>query len=137
MTRKLASAVFLIVGVLIALGAYGHGFVGRLAVDAELNRYPIAAPVYTMLYVVWYFVSGCFFLFGTTIVWAWFRARRGVLDLLPIARLIGALFLVTGVAAIVYQHGNPFQLVFILEGALLLVCSFAWTSGRARRETSF
>jgi hypothetical protein len=49
----------------------------------KLAKFPIAFDVYSMLYVVWYFVGGCMALFGITIVWAWFRLRRGDTGLSP------------------------------------------------------
>jgi hypothetical protein len=126
MTRKVFSATFLLIGVLIGLGAYGHGFVGRGTIDAELDKFQIGRDVYTMLYVVWYFVSGCMALFGLTILWAWARLRRGDPSLLFVAYLIGVLYLASGVGGMIYMQGDPFGIMtlFILEGALLLISTF-------------
>ncbi len=44
--------LFLTVGVFIGLGAVGHSFTGRLAVDAQLAKFPIASNLRTMLCVV-------------------------------------------------------------------------------------
>lgn len=121
--KKVASALLLLVGVLIALGAYGHSFLGRLAVDAQLDRYPLDWGVYSMLYVTWYFVGGVMLLFGVTILMAWLRFRRGERSLLWVTALIGVLYLCTGIGGMVYRHGDPFMSVFVLEGALLLGCS--------------
>lgn len=76
-----------------------------------------------MLYVVWYFVGGCMALFGITNVWAWFRWRRGDTCFLPLTGLIGALYFCTGVGGFVYRHRDPFMLVFLVQGAVLLLCS--------------
>jgi heme A synthase len=124
MKEKVFSTLLLIVGILILLGAYGHGFKGRLGIDAELDKFPIASNVYTMLYVVWYFVSGCFVLFGVTIIWAWWRLRKRDRSLVGITYLIGVLFLVTGIGGMIYRHGDPFMSVFIAEGALVLISTF-------------
>jgi CHASE2 domain-containing sensor protein len=110
-------------GALIALGAFGHSFMGRLEVDQELGKFPIAFDVDSMLYVTWYFVGGCMALFGLTIVWAWWRLRRGETTLLGVTGLIGALYVATGLGGFLYRHRDPFMLMFLLEGALLLLCS--------------
>ena len=123
MTRRIASAALLVMGVLITLGAYGHGFMGRRNVDVELDKFAIASNVYTMLYVVWYFVSGCMLLFGLTVIAAWVQQRKGKLALLPVTGLIGILYLLTGVGGMIYRNGDPFMSVFIVEGGVLLVAA--------------
>ncbi len=125
--RRAAAALLLLLGVLIALGAYGHSFLGRRAVDAQLDTFPVAWDVYSMLYVTWYFVGGAMLLFGVTIFLAWFRLRRGDPSLLIVTAFIGVLYLATGVGGMVYRHGDPFMSVFILEGALVLACSLVLT----------
>ena len=127
MVRKVASAVFLLVGIAIALGAYGHGFVGRLGVDAELAKVQIAPSIFKMLYVVWYFRSGCMLVFGATIIWAWRKVRRGETALVPIVCLIGALYVTAGVGGMIYRDGDPFMATFIVLGGLLLVTTFVLT----------
>jgi hypothetical protein len=126
--RKLLSVLLLVVGVLIGLGALGHSFLGRLPVDAELGKFPIAPDVGTMLYVTWYFIGGCFALFGFTIVVAWYRLRKGEVTLLFVTALIGILFLATGVGGFLYRRGDPFMLVFVVEGALVLWASLVLRS---------
>jgi hypothetical protein len=130
--RKLASAVLLIVGALIALGAYGHGFVGRLHVDAELSKYPIGTNVYTMLYVVWYFVSGCMLLSGAALIWSWFQLRRGRRHVLFIPYVIGALYVAAGVGGMIYRNGDVFMSTFIIQGLLVVLASAVLGSGPTR-----
>jgi CHASE2 domain-containing sensor protein len=134
--RRVFSALFLCVGVAIALGAYGHGFVGRLNIDRELDKFPIAASVYTMLYVVWYFVSGCMLLCGATVLWAWFQLQRGNRAAMPLVYLISALYLAVGIGGFVYRHGDPFMTVFITLGGLLLLSSLALDRPRAGRTAA-
>ncbi len=121
--KRVASAMLLLVGVFITLGAYGHSFLGRLAVDAQLDKSSVAWDVYSMLYVTWYFVGGAMLLFGLTIFLALFRLRRGDRSLLVATALIGVLYLGTGLGGMVYRHCDPFMSVFIVEGTLVLGCS--------------
>lgn len=125
MSRRLASGALLLTGVLVTLGAYGHGFMGRRNIDVELDKFAIASNVYTMLYVVWYFVSGCMLLFGLTVIAAWVQQRRGKTALLPVAALIGVLYFLTGVGGMIYRNGDHFMAVFIVEGGMLLISSIA------------
>lgn len=124
MLKQLSSYVFLIIG----LGAFGHGNAVR-NVHAAIDHFPIAPNVSTMLYVVWYFVSGCMLAFGAMIVWTWFRLRAGDDGPLPIALLIGALYVVVGAGGMIYRHGDPFMGFFILLGGLLLASSLGLRAG--------
>jgi hypothetical protein len=134
--RKLLSALFLLVGVLIGLGGLGHSFMGRLAVDAELGKFPIAPDVATMLYVVWYFVGGCMVLFGFTIVWAWYRQGLGEVSLLLVTALIGILYLAVGVGGFFYRRHDPFMLMFVLEGAVVLGAGLVLRRPASGRQAS-
>jgi len=121
--KRLLSIVLFVIGALIGLGGFGHSFMGRLAVDAEISKFPIAFDVDSMLYVVWYFVGGCMVLFGAIILWAWFRCRKGDATLLPVTGLIGGLYIATGLGGFFYRRHDPFMLMFLVQGALLVVCS--------------
>jgi len=123
--RALISTVYVAMAVLMMAGAYGHGFLGRKVIDAELARYPIDEGVYTMLYVVWYFVSGCMLLFGIAAIWAWLRARRGDPRAMFVVYLIAVLYVVSGVGGLIYRHGAAFHYVFIVQGALLGLSGYA------------
>jgi hypothetical protein len=122
MLRTIASYIFLIVGVVIGLGAFGHGHAVTKVHDA-IDQFPIEPGIHQTLYMVWYFVSGAMLTFGATIVWVWFRLRAGSAGSLFAAYPIGALYFVFGTWAFVYRRGDPFALVFILLGALLLASS--------------
>jgi hypothetical protein len=128
MINNFFSYVFLIDGIIIALGAFGHGHAVN-KVHAALDKFPVDPNVGTMLYVVWYFVSGCMFLFGLTIIWIWLRLRAGDSNLLFVAFLIAALYLAAGIGGMIYRHGDTFMALFILEGALLMLSSFVLRHG--------
>ena len=82
-----------------------------------------------MLYVVWYFVSGCMLVFGVTIVWTSFRLRAGDAGTPPAPLLIGALYVAVGAGGMIYRHGDPFMGLFIVLGALLLASSLGLRAG--------
>ena len=110
------------------MGALGHTL-AVTQVHGALDRFPVDPNVGTMIYVVWYFVSCCMFLFGVAIVWIWLRTRVGDTKPLFVAVLIGVLYLANGIGGMIYRHGDPFMGLFIVLGALLLLSSFVLRYG--------
>lgn len=123
MLRQAASILFLIVGVVIGLGAFGHGSEAS-RVHAAIDQFPIDHHIHATLYIVWYFVSGCMLVFGATIIWIWLRVRSGDTALLFAAIPIGVLYLVTGIAASLYEPGQRFWMLFVTLGGLLLISAY-------------
>ena len=128
MLKTLSSYVFLIDGILIGLGAFGHGNAVK-NVHAAIDQFPIDPNVSTMLYVVWYFVSGCMLLFGVTILWTWYRVRWGRDTSLFVVSLIGVLYVAVGIGGMIYRHGDSFMGMFIVLGGLLLASGAQLKSG--------
>ena len=122
MVRKTCSMLLLLVGIVVGLGSFGHALAVS-QVHAALDKFPVDPNVGTMLYLVWYWVSYCMFLFGVAIVWAWFRAREGDTRPLFVTILIGILYFGSGVSGMIARHGDSFMLFFVVLGALLLICS--------------
>jgi CHASE2 domain-containing sensor protein len=124
MLKRIASIVFLIDSVVIGLGAFGHGSqVPHL--HAALDQFPIEPNVQSMLYVVWYFVSGCMLAFGVSLLWVWQRVRKGDGKPLVVAMIIGVLYVGIGAFGLVYRHGDPFMAFFAVLGGLLLASGYA------------
>jgi len=133
MLRSLCLYLFLVVSILIGLGAFGHGYSVRRVHEA-IDQFPINPVIAQTLYIVWYFVSGSMLAFGGMLVWVWFRVKAGDDSMLIVSFLIGVLYLVTGICATIYRHGDPFWFFFILLGILLLGSSFALRAGAPRRS---
>jgi hypothetical protein len=123
MLRTIASYLFLIDSLVIGLGAFGHGSAVR-NIHAGIDHFPLDAKTSTIIYIVWYFVSGCMLVFGATLVRIWLRLRAGEADSFYVAYLIGALYLATGVGGMIYRQGDAFMAFFALLGALLLASSY-------------
>jgi hypothetical protein len=120
MKRRILTGIYWITGWLIGLGAFGHGFTGVKPVRVALAAVPLPADVRGVIWIVWYFVSGCMLVFRGLIIGAWFAARRGRTQALVVPLVIARFYIATGVASYAYQH-NPFWLVFLVLGMLLLV----------------
>jgi CHASE2 domain-containing sensor protein len=119
MLRKICWYVFLIVGIIIGLGAFGHSYSAQ-KVHQAIDQFPISQPIYQTLFVVWYMTSGVMLAFGAILVWIALRLKAGDSGSLFIAYVIGVLYFVFGVCALIYRHGDPFWALFIVLGALLV-----------------
>lgn len=122
MIRKPASFALGITGLLMALGAFGHSFMGRKALDLGLAHIDLDPHTDKLIYLVWYFCGGCMLVFGALIVWCALRAWRGSNSLLPSSWLIGGFYLLSGVLALNYMH-EPFWAVFVILGSLTWIFS--------------
>jgi hypothetical protein len=122
MLRKSASALLALTGLLIGLGAFGHSFMGRKALDAGLATLPIDAHTDKLIYLVWYFCGGCMLVFGVLVIRGAWQALRGERGALFAPGLIGVFYLLTGVIALAYMR-EPFWGVFVVLGGLALVFS--------------
>lgn len=119
MARKIASIVFLLTGIVIALGAFGHDSNARHLAD-EFAKAPALDPnVVLIVYAVWHFCSGCMFVLGLICVWDWWRIRAGARDAYFASSLIGVFYVISGVATVAYT-GKAFFWLFVALGGLLL-----------------
>jgi hypothetical protein len=135
MLRKLSWYVFLIVGIVIGLGAFGHGHAATKVHEA-IDEFPIAQPIYQTIFVVWYMTSGVMLAFGAMIVWIALRLKAGDASSLFIAYVIGVLYFIFGIAALIYRHGDPFWVLFIVLGALLVGTSMVLGTNRPHAEST-
>ena len=133
MLRKAASALLALTGLLIGLGAFGHSFMGRKALDAGLASLPIDAHTDELIHLVWYFCGGCMLVFGVLVVWATWEAMHGERGALFVPGAIGAFYLATGILALSTMR-EPFWGVFVILGGLALVLStlLGWSATRPR-----
>ncbi|MGH8091669.1 MAG: hypothetical protein ACREO6_09480 [Rudaea sp.] len=122
MIRRFASIVYLLTGVLIGLGAFGHGSHAPQLGHALAASPTIDAATAAVIVAVWYFVSGCMLVFGATVIWTWWQARGGARDVFFPSDAIAVFYIVAGVATAIYTH-MPFFWVFVVFGALLLIAS--------------
>jgi hypothetical protein len=122
MFREASWYVFLIVSIVIGLGAFGHGYSVR-RVHGAIDQFPIEPAISETLYVVWYAASANMLAFSSILIWIAFRVRAGDTSGLFAAYVISVLYLATGICAIIYRHGDPFWALFIVLGLLLLASS--------------
>lgn len=136
MTRKVLSSALALTGLAIFLGAFGHSFAGRRALDVGVARVALDAHTEKLIYLVWYFCGGCMLVFGLLVIGSAWRAWRGENGGLPAAGLIGIFYLLTGVLSLAYMK-EAFWTIFIVLGglALILSLSLALSAPQARHNS--
>jgi hypothetical protein len=120
MTRQLASALFLLTGITVGLGAFGHGHQWSALVLPALHG--VDPQIVAVLKLVWFWVSGAMFTFGVLLVWAWSRLRRGKTQSAVLPAVIGVFYCAEGLYGGLYL--GKFFLLFVVQAVLLWVT--AW-----------
>jgi hypothetical protein len=118
--RRIAAALYWLAAITIALGAFGHGLVGVVPVRAAIETSSLPAHIVRVLWIVWYFVSGCMLAFGALLFWAWPRLADGASSRSGAALAVGILYTVTGIASYAYSGGDPFWLLFLVQGVVVV-----------------
>lgn len=134
MTRKIASSALALTGLLIFLGAFGHSFGGRKALDIGLAGAALDAHTVKLIYLVWYFCGGCMLVFGLLVIASAWRAWRGDGSGLSAPALIGVFYLLTGVLSMAYMK-EVFWSVFVVLGGLALLLSLTLRASTAANRT--
>jgi hypothetical protein len=118
--RAVAAALYWIVAITITLGAYGHGFLGIKPVQAAIAATTLAPDIARVIWIVWYDVSGSMLTFGALLFWAWPSVKAGTSSRSGVPLIIGAFYAVTGIAAYLYSVREPFWLLFVTQGVILI-----------------
>jgi hypothetical protein len=124
MARKIASVVFLLTSIVIALGAFGHDSNAKHIAEEFANAPGLDAGTVSVVIAVWHFCSGCMFVLGAICAWSWWRIRNGAPDAYFAPALIGVFYIIAG-AATVACTGKAFFWLFVVLGGLLLVSALA------------
>ncbi len=125
MLRRVASGIFLLTGIIIALGAFGHDS-NSAKLAAELAKFPaFDVRMAQITLAVWHFCSGCMLTFGAICVWTWWRAMRGAganHAAFVATDLIGAFYIAAGLLSVWFTRVAFFWL-FVALGIALIVAS--------------
>lgn len=128
MLGRIASWIFLLTGVVIGLGAFGHDS-NAAKLSVEFAKHPVLdASTVRVILAVWHFCSGCMFVLGAICVWTWWRARRGERAVFLLTDLIGAFYAFAGLVTVWYT-GLAFFWLFFALGTALIVSSLPLRSG--------
>ena len=120
MKNRVASVIFLLTSISVALSAFGHGHQWtRHALPALGNA---DQGLVRLLELVWYWVSGAMFVFGCLLVWSWWRIMRGERALLVVPWIVGAFYFVEGIYGALGL--GSFFLLFVVQALLLWGSAF-------------
>ena len=87
---------------------------------AAIAASTLAPDVVRLIWIVWYFVSGCMVSFGILLFWAWPALKAGSSSRSSAALIVGAFYSVTGIASYLYSGREPFWLVFVTQGVVVI-----------------
>jgi len=118
--RTIAAAGYWIAAITITLGAFGHGFLGIKPVEAAIAATTLPPDIVRVIWIVWYFASGCMVIFGALLFWAWPAIRIGSSSRSAVAFIVGTFYTVTGIACYVYSGREPFWLLFVTQGVIVI-----------------
>jgi hypothetical protein len=122
MLHRIASWIFLLTGIVIALGAFGHDANAAKLAD-EFAKFPaFDAKTRLVVMAVWHLCSGCMLVFGAICTWVWWRARKDGHAPFVVTDLIAAFYAVVGVATVWYTR-LPFFWLFAGLGGTLFIAS--------------
>lgn len=124
---RIAAGVF--AGALLVASSVAHSFLGWKQLSSEIAKTNAPKDLVSGLAIGWEFGGLTMLVFGV-IVMAEFMAlyQRGT-GLLRSSFMIGLAYVLFGAVAMVLTGGNPFFIVFIVPGVLLV--GAAWPSRRS------
>lgn len=115
MGRKFFSGLFLMVSLMVGLGAFGHGHQWYSHVRGALTG--VEPKSVDLLQLIWLWVSGTMLVFGVLLLWCWLRLRRGDASLAPVPWVVGGFYILAGIWAALWI--GPFFWLFPVLGVLL------------------
>jgi len=119
--RTIAAAFYWLAAITITLGAYGHGFLGIKPVRATIEASTLPPDIVGVIWIVWYFVSGCMVAFGALLFWAWPELKAGSSGRSGAALIVGVSYAIVGVACFLYSGREVFWLLFVTQGVIVVI----------------
>lgn len=131
MTRTLAAVAYWFAAVTITLGSIGHGFLGVKPVRTALDAVTLPPDILRVVCIVWYWVSGTMVIFGLLLFWAWPALQAGSSSRSAPPLIIGVSYVIVGIVCFLYTKHDPFWLLFLTQGVLILGSTWVFTQGKA------
>ena len=128
MTRIIATVLYWLAAITITLGAFGHGFLGIKPVEAAVAASSLPADIVGVIWIVWYYVSGSMVACGAILFWAWPDIKAGSSGRSGAASIVGVFYAATGIACYLYSGREPFWLLFLFQGVIVIGTTLAFRS---------
>lgn len=135
MKRAIAAALYWLAAITITLGAYGHGFLGVKPVRAAIEASTLPPDIVGVIWMVWYFVSGCMVAFGALLFWAWPALKAPSSGRSGAALIVGVFYAIVGVACFLYSGREVFWLLFVVQGVLVVISTLVLRAPPAFRRS--
>ena len=117
---------FMVSAIMIA-SSFAHSLLGWKRLSAELARAQVPPDLISRLGIGWYWGGESMFTLGFVVFFVFVQFVRNPSTSLQPAQIIAFFYAGFGVMAIKVSH-NPFFLIFVIPGLLLLVASWRSTS---------
>lgn len=117
MKRSITSSLYLVSGILIALGGLGHSFGAVDQIHEAFAKVSLDPRIVHLIVAVWHFAGASMVSLGALVLRGWWNARQGrPLDpTVPV--VLGVFYVGYGLAALAWM-GEPFWSVFVAYGML-------------------
>jgi hypothetical protein len=110
-------------GLIVVASSAAHSLLGWKQLRADLTLTQAPPHLVAAIMIGWHFAGAAMLTFGCIVLWTFANLwRRQRVSLRP-AQLISLVYLAFGVWALVVSKWNPFFIVFVVPGAMLLAAT--------------
>lgn len=121
--ERMRSLFGLIAGALMLVSGGAHSFFGWKVQREALLAANAPADLISTLGLGWHFGGVAMLAFGCMVIALFAKGGKGSVPVMP-AAVIATTYLTFGLGAMIVTKLDPFFLVFVVPGALLLLASF-------------
>jgi hypothetical protein len=121
--NRFRSILGLVAGVVMMLSAAMHSLLGWKQIKSELAPLHAPADLVRAIGTGWNFGGAAMLAFGFIVVALFAHRLKGSTVTLRPALVIGATYVAFGAAAMAVNDFDPFFLVFVIPGVMLLIAS--------------
>lgn len=120
---KMRAIMGLVGGALLILSSFAHSLLGWKVMSLQLQTTQVPPELLNGLRMGWHFGGAVMLALGIVMIWLFNKRLRGeAISTFP-AVVIAIAYLSFGIWALVVSDFDPFGLVFIIPGVLLLTAS--------------
>jgi hypothetical protein len=120
----------LVAGVILLLSAAAHSYLGWRVLRARLLDTAAPPDLVTGLGLGWHFAGLAMLVFGVNVIMLFVQVLKGRAVSRRPALVIGAAYVLFGGWAFAATQGDPFFMIFITPGVLLVAASASWLDRR-------
>jgi hypothetical protein len=128
---RIRAVLGLVGGVMLVASSGAHSLLGWPQLEKSLLQQNVAADLVQGLEIGWHFGGVSMLVFGVIAIWLFSEVLRGRDTSLRAPLLTGLAFVAFGCWALGVSDINPFFIVFIVPGLLLLAASWRTAGARA------